>query len=467
MTTITAPGPFPRTDEAGPSDPTAAGHFGRLGRRGRRRSPVLRLRLQAVAALLIITALLAAALSAFATARADLRQLAVVSEPRAAAAADLHQALADLDAQHADALVVGYSASSGSGASGGSDGSAPVLVDDGVLAALTAQADRRRLAGDLTLLAGSAASDADVRAFLDGLSTYDALSGTEEFSATSQQDPVAGRPPALALDYYGQAEGLLQQSLLPRIQALLTAADHQVAMDREAAVADGRRGALLLAGLGALALALLVRWQFDLARRHRRLLNPALLAATAAVLAVALAGALALLSAATEVDSAVRQGYTPFAVVAQARVAAADAEAAQSHWLVDDAYRPSLQTRFDQLATQLRGLTAGQAGSPGVARTQQEYLAADARLRALAGAGRLDQASIQLTGVTRGQVAFAAYDFSGQLDQLSVSAAARFAAGAAAADSDLLGWTAIAPALLGAALLLVLAGVRPRLAEFS
>ncbi|MFC1421102.1 hypothetical protein [Streptacidiphilus cavernicola] len=434
--------------------------------------PVSRLRIQAAVALLLVAALLAAALASFAAARSDLDQLANVSEPRAAAAADLHRALADLDAQHANSLVVGYASVTPA------DGSEPVLVDDGVLAALTAQADRRDVARDLTQLAGSAgaaggspggsaAAGAAVQALIDGLGTYDSFSGTEEFSTASQDDPVVGRPPALALDYYGQAEGLFQQSLLPQAQALLGDADGKVAADRAAAAGDGRRGALLLGVLGLLALALLLWWQVDLFRRHRRILNPALLAATAAVLAVALVGGLALLSAASHVDDAVHQGYTPFSTVAQAQVVAADAEAAQSRWLVDDAYRPSLQATFSGLTAELRQLTTGAAGSPGVARTQREYLASDGRLRELAGAGQLDQASVQLTGVTRGQVAFSYYDLGQQLDQLSASSSARFDAGVAAAGDDLTGWTVIPWALLGAALLLVLAGVRPRLAEFA
>ena len=434
--------------------------------------PVSRLRVQAAAALLHVAGLLAAALGSCAAARTDLHRLTTVSEPRAVAAADLHRALADLDAQHADALVVGYAATPPV------DGAEPVLVDDGVLAALTAQADRRDVARDLTLLAGSAGASggspegsasagAEVQALIDALGTYDSFSGTEEFSTTSQDDPVVGRPPTLALDYYGQAAGLLQQSLLPRVQALLAEADGRVADDRAATAGDGRRGALLLGLLGAAALVLLVWWQVDLVRRHRRILNPALLAATAAVLAVSLAGSLAMLGTADHVDAAVSQGYTPFSTVAQAQVVAADAEASQSRWLVDDAYRPSLQTSFDSLTTRLRQLTTGAAGSPGVERTRQAYLASDGRLRELAGAGQLDQASVQLTGVTRGQVAFSYYDLGLQLDQLSGAAAARFDAGVASAGDDLAGWTAIPWALLGAALVLVLAGVRPRLAEFA
>jgi hypothetical protein len=425
-------------------------------------APVLRLRLQAAAALLLTAALLVAALLCFTAAGTDLHRLAAVSEPRAAAAADLYRTLADLDAQHADSLVVGYSSVAPA------PGQSPTLVDDGVLAALTAQADRRQAGHDLAALAAAGGQgQADVQALLDSLGTYDALSGTEEFSATSQQDPVVGRPPDLALDYYDQAEGLLQQSLLPHVRALLTAADRQVGSDRGTAVGDARRGALLLGVVGAPALLLLVWWQLDLSRRHRRVLNPALLLATAAVLSVVIAGGSALLGAASAMDSAVRQGYAPGATVAQAQVAAADAEASQSRWLVDTAYRPSLAVRFAGLSQQLHTLTVGGAGSPGVDRTEAAYLASDTLLRSLAGAGRLDRAAVQLTGVTRGQVAFAYYDFSVNLQNLANARAARFDSGVDAASGDLDGWTAIPSALLGAGLLLVVAGVRPRLAEFA
>ncbi|MFC1399772.1 MULTISPECIES: hypothetical protein [Streptacidiphilus] len=425
-------------------------------------APVLRLRLQAAAALLLTAALLVAALVSFATARADLHRLAAVSEPRATAAADLYRTLADLDAQHADSLVVGYASTPAA------PGQSPTLVDDGVLAALTAQADRRQVGHDLAALAAAGGQgQADVQALLDSLGTYDGLSGTEEYSATSQQDPVVGRPPDLALDFYDQAEGLLQQSLLPHVRTLLTSADQQVGADRGAAVGNARRGALLLGAVGVLALLLLVWWQLDLSRRHRRMLNPALLLATAAVLSVVVAGGSALLGAASAMDGAVRQGYAPGATVAQAQVAAADAEASQSRWLVDTAYRPSLASGFGTLAQQLHTLTAGDAGSPGVTRTEAAYLASDRTLRSLADAGRLDQAAVQLTGVTRGQVAFAYYDFSLNLQNLADLRAARFDSGVDDASGDLDGWTAIPAVLLGAGLLLVVAGVRPRLAEFA
>ena len=425
-------------------------------------APVRRLRLQAGACLLLVAALLAAVLVALGAAQADLHRLSAVSEPRAVAAADLDQALADLDAQHANELVVGYPAAPPP------PGQPPVLVDDGVLAELTAQADRRRISADLTALAAAGpAGGQSVQPLLDGLSLYDATSGTEESSVTGQSLPVVGRPPSLALDYYDLAEDQLQQDLLPQAQALLTASGQQVARDRDAAQRDGRTGALLVGLLGLVALGLLLWWQLDLLRRHRRVFNPMLLLATASVLAVVLLSAPALLGASSEVGAAVGGGYAPYAATARAQADAADAEASESRWLVDGSYRPLLQRQYTELMRTLGAPGAADATVPTVVRTRAAYLTADARLRSLADAGALDQASVQLTGVTRGEVAFAYYDFSTRLADQASQQLAMATRHLGTAEDDLSGWAALPPVLLGVALLLIVAGVRPRLAEFA
>lgn len=425
-------------------------------------APVRRLRVQAACSLLLVAALLAAVLAAFGSARAEVHQLASVSEPRAVAAADLDQALADLDAQHANQLVVGYPATPPP------PGQEPVLVDDGVLAEITAQQDRSRVSADLAALSAAGAADAQpVQSLLDGLSLYDGMSGTEQSSTTGQLNPVVGHPPALALDYYDLAEDQLQQNLLPQVRALLTDADQQVARDRDAAQRDARIGALLVGLLTLATLGLLAWWQLDLLRRHRRVFNPPLLLATAVVLAVGLTSMLALLGASGDVGAAVSGGYAPYAATAQAQVDAADAEASESRWLVDDAYRPLLQQQYTALMRTLGAPDAPDAGVAAVVRTRSAYLAADSQLRTLAGAGALDQASVQLTGVTRGEVAFAYYDFGTQLNRLAGQQSAVADDRFGAAVDDLAGWTVLPSVLLAAALLLVAAGVRPRLAEFA
>jgi hypothetical protein len=347
-------------------------------------------------------------------------------------------------------------------------GQSPILVDDGVLAEVTAQQDQSRISADLVALSAAGGSTGgQVQALLDSLSRYDALSGTEEYSVTSQLTPIVGRPPELALDYYDLADGQLQQNLLPKVNSLLAAGEQQVAQDRDAARQQARLGALLLGLVGLLAVGLLVWWQFDLVRRYRRVFNPPLLLATASVLAVALAGVVALLGTASEVAGAVSQGYSPYATTAQAQVEAAGAEASESRWLVDGAYRPMLQQQYTGLTRTLEGQLTTPSGDPGVIRTLRAYLAADTQLRSLADQGALDQAAVQLTGVTRGEVAFAYYDFSTQLDRLAQQQLALTADHFDAASDDLSGWTALPSVFLGIALLLTLAGVRPRLAEFA
>jgi len=451
---------LPPEPASGSRPPGPLGLGSLTGRAGS--APVRRLRVQAGLCLLLVAGLLAAVLIAFGGARDDLHRLADISEPRAVAAADLDQALADLDAQHANELVVGYSATPPP------PGQSPVLVDDGILASITAQADRRRVSADLAELSSTGPADGQpVESLLDGLSLYDGQSGTEESSVTGQLDPVVGHPPALALDYYDFAEDQLQQQLLPQVQALLRASRQQVAQDRGAARRDTRLGALLVGLLGLAVLGLLLWWQLDLLRRHRRVFNPPLLLVTASVLAVALASVLALLGAGSEVGTAVNSGFTPYAATAGAQVDAAYAEASESRWLVDVAYRPLLQQQYTDLLRTLGSPTAPDAGIPAVARTRTAYLAADSQLRSLADAGALDQASVQLTGVTRGEVAFAYYDFSIHLDQLAQGQLAVATDHFGSATDDLSGWTALPAALLAAALLLVLLGVRPRLAEFA
>ncbi|WP_157597277.1 hypothetical protein [Streptacidiphilus rugosus] len=458
-----APSATPRPDLDPPSGPTAGRPGIRLPRSG---GPVLRLRAQAAAAMLLVAALLALALVGFSDTSARVHELVDVSEPRAVAAAQLMQALSDLDAQRAKSLVVGYSA-----VPSGDPGAGPVLVDDGVLASLTAQADQRAAHRALARLAASAgpAGPTDVQGLLDSLALYDAWTGTEEYAVGTQAQPVVGHPLPVAVDTYAQADSLLQSTLLPQVKALLAQADEQVGHDRDAARGAALRYAALLGLVGAAAVLVLLWWQRDLAVRHRRVLNLPLLAGTAAVLALLVGTTSAMAGSGAAVQDAVTRGYTPYAGLAQASVAAADAEARQSRWVVDEDYRPLLGAAFTSDADQVRRLLAADT-SPGSDTVRQRfaaYLAADGTLRSVAGGGDVNEAALRLTGVARDDVAFAYYDFALHLDQSAAGDTAAFSAHAAAAEDDLTAWPGVAAVLLGSALLLVLAGVGPRLREYS
>ncbi|RAG82839.1 hypothetical protein DN069_25415 [Streptacidiphilus pinicola] len=425
--------------------------------------PVLRLRTQAGVTLLLLAATLVTALLGFADSADRVHRLSGVSEPRAAAAGQLYQALADLDAQRAKSLVMGYAAPDPTAP----PDATPVLVDDGVLAALTAQADQRDAATALAQLA--AAEPQQVQGLLDTLNLYDAWTGTEEYFVGTQADPVVGHPQPGAVDNYAQADALLGAQLLPQVAALRDTADRQVASDR----ADAHDAALAYAvGLGTLGVATLLAllwWQRDLMVRHNRVLNPPLLVATACVAALLVGATTALTGAAGQVDAAVATGYTPYARLAQASVAAADAEARQSRWVVDTDYRPALAADFQTDSGRVRQLLA-QDPSPAAAVVRQRfdaYVSSDAGLRQLADGGDVNGAALRLTGVGRQDAAFTYYDFAIHLGALAGADAAAFSSHAGAAAEDLSGWTGISAAGLAVAMLLVLGGVRPRLREYS
>ena len=90
----------------------------------------------------------------------------------------------------------------------------------------------------------------------------------------------------------------------------------------------------------------------------------------------------------------------------------------------------------------------------------------DQNLVSLVEAGRLDEATEVLTEVARGHVAFDFYDFSTRLNTLIDLQQADFARDTGTAGAALDGWPAIPLAVLGLAVIAVLGGVRPRLAEY-
>ncbi len=225
------------------------------------------------------------------------------------------------------------------------------------------------------------------------------------------------------------------------------------------------------------ALLFLLWWQRELARDYRRLFNLPLTAATAAVLAVALAGAVALSSCA-ELRRRPRAatGCGPGPGCPQASAVAAQAAAVESRWFVhvDGRRRLGDRTQFTVLTRQLDTLlapagyaTAAEVPAYTDVRSRyQVFLRDDAHLRRLKAQGDTDAAAVELTAVARGDIAFDFWDFATTLDALAGRQLAEFTAHAADASGALGGWPAVPAGALGAAGLLVLPAIRPRLAEY-
>jgi hypothetical protein len=415
-------------------------------------------------ALVLLGTLCVLAVVAAVTVRQDADRLRTTVTQRAAVAAQLRFALADLDAQRADALAPGVSAFD-----------PRVLVGDQLNALITAQQRRAQVSDLLRLLSGDAAQSARVRQLLDALGRYDDLSGRAAY--VDEQTPVrlAGHPPPVAVSMNVQAGEVMNDSLLPAASALSAVYARQAA-DREARAHDAAvRWALAIGLLGVVTLVFLLWWQRRLAREYRRLLNPPVLAATAAAAAIALAGVVVLTSCAAAVSSAQREGLRPWTRLAEARAVAAQAAATESRWLVHgDAFAVGDQKQFTALTTRLDGLLSPDGYATAAERpayldvlTRYGHFRADDRtLRRQKTAGDTDAAAATLTEVRRNHVAFDFWDFATALDALAARHLDDFSAHADDARGTLDGWPATPAGALGAAAILVLLGVRPRLAEY-
>ncbi|NUS14390.1 MAG: hypothetical protein HOY69_23815 [Streptomyces sp.] len=423
-----------------------------------------RLGVRAVVVLLALGALCAVAVTGAVAVRNATARFDTTVTQRAAVAAQLRSALADLDAQRADTLAPGRSASD-----------PDVVVGNQLNALITAQ-QRRALVSDLLRrLGGDTAQGARVLALLDGLGRYDDLSGRAAYVAEQDPDQVAGHPPRYAVAMNVQAGSVMHTRLLPVADALSAAYRKQADGQRAAAHDAAVRWGAAIGVLGLVAVVLLLWWQRELARDYRRRLNPALLVATAATLAVTLAGALAMNAAADGVDAASGEGLRPWTNLAEAGAVASQAAATESRWFVhDSAFGEADEEQFGLLTKRLDGLLAPDGyATDGERPAYQDVLgryrhfrADDDRLRALKEAGDTEQAAAVLTEVGRGDVAFDFWDFSTTLDRLAARQLDDFTVHARDAHASLDGWPEVPAGALGLAVALVLLGVRPRFAEY-
>ncbi len=258
--------------------------------------------------------------------------------PQVTAAADLYVALANMDAQVANVLLVGDDA-------GLSDNRAHALA---VYTQGRTQADR-----DLQQVAaiggGDQAVARSVTSILDRFGQYQALAG--QALAASGHD-AAGRPSAAELAVYRQATALIP-GLLAGTQALI--ATSRAALDQR--YSDDRFQALVativVAVIGALLLLAIVSLQVSLRRRLRRRLNPAIVAATAVALALTIAVPIVLAGASGHLRTAKEQAFDPIIALSQARAVSQESAADESRFLVDPAHAAQYQRAFQTESQQV------------------------------------------------------------------------------------------------------------------
>lgn len=443
-------------------------------------------RIRALAALAVPAVLLVAVVTALAVrdAQDGLRVIGHTAGPEVVATGDLCFALSDMDAQLANALLVGGE---------------PSLA--GRRAAALQRYDERRGEADRALLQSAQVAGADTtaqttaRTTLDALGRYERLAG-QALLLDGQEHHTAGPPPAPVTALYRQATDLMKLQVLPNAYNLTLDNGARVRRTYEArrsAVLDGRIWVVLT---GLLLIGVLAGAQVFLARRFRRLVNPLLALATAGTVVLVAVSVATLSGEAARLRAAKVDGFDAILGLSRARAISTSADADQSRYLLDpgradtyqQVYLDKAQTVLYVPAQNLReydtaldrriggtgfmgflGAEAHHVTLPGQQAALRTVLGGydrvqhdDQGIRRLVAAG--DRRAAISARLGAGTADFQRYDAS--LTALEGLHQAAFARAVRAGDGALRGWRAGLPAAALVLVVLVIAGVRPRLSEY-
>ncbi|RAG87055.1 hypothetical protein DN069_03625 [Streptacidiphilus pinicola] len=454
-----------------------------------------RLRWFTTGCLLLTTVLGAVGLTTAVGAQSAWSTIGDQQAPQVVDAAGLYQALTDLDGQSANLIMFG------------ADGS---LAGQRTAALSAYTADRTTADRDLQRATLDAAGNANVQHalqdVLDGMGRYQDLDGRALALNDAAHRP-AGHPDPSAVADYRQATDLMRTTLLP-------AADRLVQANNDAYnhTYDTERSVLGTAlwwtvALGVALLAALIGLQIWLAGRFRRLVNPALAAATLLVVVfTGLAGSM-WADEREHLRYARRDAFDSVVALSRARAVAYDANADESRYLLDPGraaqYQDAFETESQQILT-LSGasissydtalaaavtayradhadvrfggfygtefhnitFTGERAAAEQTLAAYQVYERDDRTIRALADSGKLDQAIAFGTSYAPGasNAAFAEHDSA--LQKLIGINSSAYDQGVKDGRGELSSRIPLLIAAIGLALLLCLVGVRPRLAEF-
>lgn len=446
----------------------------------------------------LLAACLAATLSVLASdVDKDFQAMGQRTEPEVTAATGLYLSLTDMDAQVANALLVG-----------GTAGQALAAVRSRDLATyeqdrVTADADLQQAA---VTAAGSPDAQRELRAVLDGLGQYEALA-SDALLTDARTDHSAGPAPGPVLAYYQQATDLMQARVLPQVTALTARNSAALNSAYEAGQSGAGAGVAVAAGLGCGLIAVLAAFQVYLALRFRRRLNPPFAAAT--LLAIVVTGYAWGTFAGQEshLRTARFSAFGSIIALSQARAVSYDANADESRYLVDPARAVRYQRGFLSdsqrlaavgdtsvsgyyvaLARDVSAYDAAKGGPvrfggylgaefrnftfPGEAqaavralRAYQVYQGDDRRFRALA-ARDASAATAFDSGTAPGQSDWAFGQYTAALSEIIAVNQKAFDTALSAGGGEAAGGSTVFPAAAALLAVLALAGARPRLAEY-
>ncbi|TKA01211.1 hypothetical protein [Actinacidiphila oryziradicis] len=423
---------------------------------------------------------------------ADIRER---SAPQVTSATGLYFTLNDMDAQLANQLMMGDTAS---------------------LSSLRAQAadiygQRRGQAGgylrDLAEAAkGDAAAERTVASAISDLGAYEEHA-VRALVLGEQSHRPAGQADPKAVAEYTLATQLMRTRLLPEADRLVTT--NNAAFEHTYADATGTQSAIRVALLvtGLLMLALLAALQLYLAARFHRVINPGAAAATVLVLTVLVSGFVQISGQQDHLRAARRDAFDSVVALTRARAVSYDANADESRYLLDRAGTTAHEQDFlakSQRLLHLDGATIGtydtdlasalraykadharldftgffgdefrnitfpgeRAAAERVLTAYQVYQRDDRRIRALASAGKVAEAIEYCTSHTTGDsnYAFDAYD-KALLKLITINTTAFDRTSSDGAGNALTMPVGLAGGVMAAAGLMLI-GLRPRLAEF-
>ncbi|WP_339156095.1 hypothetical protein [Actinomadura luteofluorescens] len=491
------PGPPAQPPDRAPADPGRGGRL-RTFVRGRWLKTIPgRIRAHVVLCVAALVALLAVLTVAVGNARDSVETIGHDAGPQVVATGTLYFALSDMDAQVSSILLIGREHGLGIG------------YDEALRVYEKRRGEADAAAVQAAQLAGrDPALRRTVQEVLDGLGKYERLVG-QAMQLDAQSNHAPGETPAQVLDAYRQATDLMKLQLLPKAYNITLDTGANVRQSYETKRSAVLTGRTWVALTGLVALLLLVATQLYLVRTFRRVLNPALVLATLGTVVLTAVGAGLLTAHAGHIRTAKEDGFDSILQLSRARAISHSAFGDESRYLLDPgradtyeqtyldkslsviypdlgdrpvnlenyyagleekagAYRPGQASPFlGFFGDEARTVDKGREGDA-LARTLAAYRTVqrnDARMRQLASAGNRAGAVDLRMGRTFNAIRdFDAYDAA--LSSLTAVHQDAFDRAIRDADGGLRGWNAVPPVAAAVIAALIIAGVRPRLAEF-
>ena len=290
-------------------------------------------------------------------ARTGLDVLGRDAGPQAMATTDLYLSLADMDARIADVLLMGTDHGLGSGRE-----EALQQYESSREQANRSLLQAASLTGGGTVEDGAGGAEGDgengtveeynVRAVLDGLGTYERLVA-QSLLHNDEARAAPGEVDARALELYRSATVLMHTELLPKAFNLGLDSSAIVRANHEDGQTEVTSGLLWVGGAGAVSLLSLIALQVYLRLKFRRRFNLPLLAASVFTVALTIGVVHALASSGGYQRDAKEEGLDAAMSLARGGAIATDMQADQSRYLLDPDQADNYQQVYLERAQQV------------------------------------------------------------------------------------------------------------------